>query len=113
MDRDSGSQPLVAGPVTILQRITNWFYATRDHWKRGVLMLLYVLAFSLVKLAVTLIALFQFGYILITGGPNDLVRGFGASLAVFTGELVAFLVCAEDQPPFPFREWPRQPPPAM
>jgi len=113
MDRDSGPQPLVAGPVTILQRITNWFYATRDHWKRGVLMLLYVLAFSLVKLAVTLIALFQFGYILITGGPNHLVRDFGASLAIFTEELVAFLVCADDQPPFPFKEWPRQSPPGV
>jgi hypothetical protein len=111
MDRDSGPQPQVAGPVTTLQRVKDWFYATRDHWKRGVLMLLYVLTFSLIKLAVTLIALFQFGYILITGGPNRLVRDFGASLAIFTEELVAFLVCADDHPPFPFKEWPRQPPP--
>jgi hypothetical protein len=111
MDRDSGPQPQVAGPVTTLQRVKDWFYATRDHWKRGALMLLYILAFSVIKLAVTLIAIFQFGYILITGGSNRLVRDFGASLAIFTEELVAFLVCADDQPPFPFKEWPRQAPP--
>jgi hypothetical protein len=92
---------------TLMQRAGDWFYATRNHWKRGLLMLLYILAFSLVKLAVTLIAIFQFGYILITGGPNGLVRDFGASLALFTGDLVAFLVCADERPPFPFREWPR------
>jgi Domain of unknown function (DUF4389) len=92
---------------TLMRRVGDWFYATRNHWKRGLLMLLYVLAFSLVKLMVTLIAVFQFGYILITGGPNRLVRDFGASLALFTGDLVAFLVCAEERPPFPFREWPR------
>ena len=62
---------------------------------------------GLIKLAVALIAVFQFRYILITGGPNALVRDFGASLALFTGELVAYLVCADDQPPFPFRAWPR------
>jgi hypothetical protein len=92
---------------TLMQRVGDWFYATRNHWKRGLLMLLYVLVLSLVKLAVTLIALFQFGYILITGGPNGLVRDFGASLALFTGDLVAFLVCADERPPFPFTEWPR------
>jgi hypothetical protein len=98
---------------TLIQRVGNWFHTTRDHWKRGLLMLLYVLAFSLIRLAVILIALFQFGYILITGGPNALVRDFGAALAQFTGEIVAFLVCADDQPPFPFREWPRPPRPEV
>jgi hypothetical protein len=96
---------------TLMQRVGDWFYATRDHWKRGVLMLLYILAFSLIRLAVILIAIFQFGYILITGGPNGLVRDFGASLALFTEELVAFLVCADPNPPFPFRDWPRPSPP--
>jgi len=96
---------------TLMQRVGDWFYATRDHWKRGVLMLLYILAFSLIRLAVILIAIFQFGYILITGGPIGLVRDFGASLAIFIEEMVAFLVCADSEPPFPFREWPRQSPP--
>jgi len=105
---DNDLQPRSATRAdTLTQRVGDWFYATRNHWKRGLLMLLYILAFSLVKLAVTLIAIFQFGYILITGGPNGLVRDFGASLALFTGDLVAFLVCADEQPPFPFREWPR------
>jgi hypothetical protein len=107
MDQENGPRPPAPGPGTTLQRMTDWFYANRNHWKRGLLMLLYILALSLVKLAVTLIAIFQFGYILITGSPNGLVRDFGASLALFTGDLVAFLVCAEERPPFPFREWPR------
>jgi len=64
------------GPVradTLMQRVGDWFYATRDHWKRGVLMLLYILAFSLIRLAVILIAIFQFGYILFSELVNPLV----------------------------------------
>jgi hypothetical protein len=111
MDVNNGQPGPTTRADTVMQRVGDWFYATRDHWKRGLLMLLYILAFSLVKLAVTLIAIFQFGYILITGAPNGLVRDFGASLALFTGDLVAFLVCAEERPPFPFRDWPRLSPP--
>jgi len=107
MEENKGQPPQIVTSDTLAQRVADWFVATQDHWKRGVLMLLYVLALGLIKLAVTLIAVFQFGYILITGGPNALVRDFGASLALFTGELVAYLVCADDQPPFPFRAWPR------
>jgi hypothetical protein len=107
MDVNNGRPDPTTRADTLTQRVGDWFYATRNHWKRGLLMLLYVLVLSLVKLAVTLIALFQFGYILITGGPNGLVRDFGASLALFTGDLVAFLVCADERPPFPFTEWPR------
>lgn len=111
--RVNDGPPSPAGQTdTLMRRVGDWFYATRDHWKRGLLMLLYVLAFSLVKLAVTLMAVFQFGHILIMGAPNGLVRDFGASLAQFTGEMVAFLVCAEERPPFPFRDWPRPSPPA-
>jgi hypothetical protein len=109
------SQDQPQGPTgaaaTPMQRAGDWFHATRDHWKRGLLMLLYVLVFGLIKLAVSLIALFQFGYILITGGPNAPVRDFGASLALYTADLIDFLVCADERPPFPFREWPRPPRP--
>ena len=105
-DSNEQPSPKIQGD-SLAQRVANWFSATRDHWKRGLLMLLYILTLGLIKLAVTLIAVFQFGYILITGGPNRLISDFGASLAIFTGELVAFLVCADEQPPFPFKDWPR------
>ena len=112
MDDQAHHQRPASGLGTLLQRVGDWFYATRHHWKRGLLMLLYILAFSVVKLVITLIAIFQFGSILITGSPNGVVRDFGESLALFTEELVAFLVCADEYPPFPFREWPRPSRPA-
>ena len=107
MDDQPGPATRASQAENLIQRVGDWFHATRDHWKRGLLMLLYILAFGLIRLAVTLIAVFQFGYILLTGAPNGLVREFGASLAQFTGEMVAFLVCADPEPPFPFRAWPR------
>jgi len=111
MDENNAQPGAATSAGTLMQRVRDWFYATRHHWKRGLLMLLYVLVLGLIKLVATLIAIFQLGYILIFGTPNAMVRDFGASLAVFTGQLIAFLVCADDRPPFPFSDWPRPTPP--
>lgn len=96
-----------------LDRAADWVLANRSNWVRGLLMLAFVFVLGLVKLLVGFMALFQFGALLITGQPNEQVRSFGGSLAVYTGEIVAYLTCATDRAPFPFREWPRPPRPEL
>jgi hypothetical protein len=90
-----------------LQRTTDWIVANRSVWLRGLLMLALFFVFWLVKLVVGLIALFQFGSLLLTGQTNSQLRVFGASLALYSHDIVAYLTCASERLPFPFTEWPR------
>jgi hypothetical protein len=88
------------------QRAREWFHGNRSNWLRGLLMLAFFVVFGLVKALVGLMALFQFGSLLVAGQPNPRLVRFGASLAVYNRELVEYLVCAREAPPFPFSDWP-------
>ena len=90
-----------------MRLIRDWLYARRSHWLRAILMLGFFFVLSLLKLLVSLIALFQFGAILVTGQANAHLGRFGGSLAFYASDLVAYLTCATDELPFPFAEWPR------
>ena len=70
-------------------------------------MLGFFLVFGLVRLVVGFIALFQFGFLLFAGAPNERLSRFGASLSLYTYDLVEYLTCADDRLPFPFSPWPR------
>jgi len=87
----------------------DWVAANRSHWLRGLLMLAFFLVLWAVRLVVAVAALFQLGALLLTGAPNEQVSRFGASLALYTAEIVAYLTCASDALPFPFGRWPRAP----
>lgn len=91
-----------------LDQATEWVAANRSTWLRGLLMLLFVIVFELVKLVVGLTALVQFIVMLVTGAPNEPLRRLGAGLAVYSEEIVAFLTCATEQTPFPFGPWPQR-----
>jgi hypothetical protein len=93
-------------PTGGMRRASDWVLANRSNWLRGLLMLAFFFVLSLVKLVVTLMALFQFGSLLITGVPNGRLSRFGAGLAVYTCDLVDYLTCASERLPFPFSEWP-------
>ena len=59
------------------------------------------------KLVAGLIALFQFGSLLLTRQTKSQLRVLGASLALYGHDIVACLTCASERLPFPFTEWPR------
>lgn len=73
---------------------------------RGALMLLFLILTSLARYVTIVIALLQFGWLLVTGAPNVWLRGFGASLAVWIAETTRFLSAASDEKPFPWKSWP-------
>jgi len=85
----------------------DWVYTNRSHWMRGLLMIAFFFVLGLVKLLIGLMALFQFGSLLLTGEPNGRLRRLGGSLAIYTSDLAAYLTCASEELPFPFSEWPR------
>lgn len=104
---DQARTGLAERATLALRQAGDWVAANRSHWLRGLLMLAFLLVLWVVRLVVALAALFQFGALLITDAPNEQVRRFGASLALYTAEIVAYLTCASEQIPFPVGRWPR------
>ena len=94
-------------PSSSIQRTMDWVVANRSNWVRGLLMLAFYFVLWLLKLLVSLIALFQFGFLLLTRRPNVSLQTFGASLAFYAHDVVAYLTCASERLPFPFSDWPR------
>lgn len=79
---------------------------------RGALMLLFLVLTSLARYATIVIALIQFGWMVVTGSPNVWLRGFGASLAVWIADTTRFLSAVSDDKPFPWKPWPEVKPEA-
>lgn len=107
MSDEAGSETAERRLYGRARQAKDWVLANRSNWLRGLLMLAFFFVLGLVKLLVGLVALFQFGSLLLAAGPNDRLARFGSALSLYTGELVAFLTCAQDRAPFPFSEWPR------
>jgi hypothetical protein len=78
----------------------------RDVWMRGVLMLLFMIAFSLGVWLLNFLAIVQFLWLLFAREPNQLVARFGNSLSMWLAEIGRFLICVTDDKPFPWRPWP-------
>lgn len=80
--------------------------ASRETWLRLVFMLLLVVAFNVTEAVVVAVVVFQFLAKLVTGKPNDRLRGFGGSLGAYLRDIVAYLAFQSDDKPFPFSSWP-------
>ena len=79
----------------------------RPLWKRGLLMLLFVIAFGLAQMLLNALAIVQFVWLLVKREPNQPVAGFGMSLSKWLADVAQFLTCATDERPFPWRSWPQ------
>jgi len=79
----------------------------RPVWKRGLLMLLFVIAFGLAQMLLNALAIVQFVWLLVKREPNQPVAGFGMSLSKWLADVAQFLTCATDERPFPWRPWPQ------
>lgn len=79
-----------------------------DHapWKRGLLMLFFLIAFGIAEMLLWIAAILQFLCILFGRGPNGRIAGFGASFAVWVGQVARYLSAASHALPYPFAAWP-------
>jgi hypothetical protein len=75
-------------------------------WKRGLLMLLFAVAFGVGQGLLVLLAVVQFFWLLFTGEANQFLVRFGSSLSVWFADAARFLSCVTDQIPFPWKHWP-------
>jgi Domain of unknown function (DUF4389) len=80
--------------------------ATRDVWLRGLVMLLYMIAFAFGVWVLNFVAIAQFFWLLFVRQPNPFIAHFGNSLSAWLAEIGRFLTAATDERPFPWRPWP-------
>ena len=76
-------------------------------WRRGGIALLLLIAVEIGQFLMNVTAIVQFGWMLFTGRPNDLLRDFGQSLSRWLRQAAAFVTCASEERPFPWAPWPR------
>jgi hypothetical protein len=80
--------------------------ASADIWKRGLLMLLFIVAFAVAHALLNLLAVVQFFWLLFAKESNQFLLRFGKSLATWFADVTRFLSCATDEKPFPWKDWP-------
>ncbi len=77
-------------------------------WKRGLLILLFAIIYSISEVVLAAIVLFQFGSQLFTGRINDKLYRFSCGLTAYFYQLVQFFTYRSDLKPYPFSEWPSE-----
>jgi hypothetical protein len=77
------------------------------HWMRLLLMLLmYIILFSLVQFIVTISMLVQWVLVLFTGEPNSRLWFFTRGLNRYSYQILEFLNFNSELRPFPLSDWP-------
>lgn len=80
-------------------------------WLRVLYMILFGVAFYVAEFVLVVVAVVQLVVKLISGSTLARLDTFGAQLAVYMRELVAFLTFASEAKPFPLAPWPDAAPP--
>lgn len=75
-------------------------------WLRGLYMLMFLVFYSVAKIIIFAIILFQFVLTVITGKTNERLVKLGLSLSTYSYQILTFLTFNTDYHPYPFGEWP-------
>ena len=78
----------------------------RAIWIRGAYALLFLVAFEVAQIVLNLLAVVQFGFLVVTRRHNGHLERFGRSLAIWQAQVTGFVSCVTEDKPFPFAPWP-------
>jgi Domain of unknown function (DUF4389) len=93
-----------------MEEITRQRLIRSKIWIRGLYMLIFVIAYSIAKLIIVFLVIFQFLAILFTGRANEPLLQFGKNLSVYFLEILEFQTFNTELRPFPFSPWPDEEP---
>ncbi|HXH72872.1 MAG TPA: DUF4389 domain-containing protein, partial [Mariprofundaceae bacterium] len=79
-------------------------------WMRLLFMLLFAVLYSVAEMVLTVVVIFQFLSVLITGRKNAKVLSLGAQLATYAYQVFSYLTYNSEERPFPFADWPADKP---
>ncbi len=77
---------------------------------RGLFMLVVFVFYHVAELVVLTVAVFQFGWLLITRQQNEPLQTLGEGLSRYIYQAMRFLTFNSEEKPFPFSDWPGSPP---
>jgi len=75
-------------------------------WKRALYMLIFSIVRALAEGVVTIVAIFQFVTLLVTGSANEPLLKFGTNLSAYIYQIMQFLTFNSEEHAFPFSDWP-------
>ncbi|MBE9504793.1 MAG: DUF4389 domain-containing protein [Proteobacteria bacterium] len=81
-------------------------------WVRGLYMILFAVIYSIAKIVVIAITVFQFAMMLFTGNCNERLLKLGQNVSTFIYQTMMFLMFNSEEKPYPFAPWPEGPPQA-
>ena len=75
-------------------------------WLRGFYILLFLVFYSVAKIVIFAIIIFQFILTVLTGKTNARLVQLGLSLSTYSYQILTFLTFNSDYHPYPFGAWP-------
>lgn len=78
----------------------------REIWKRGLLMLVFLICFVIGHTLVNVIAVVQFIWLAVYMERNEALARFGAALGLWLADAARYLSVATEDKPFPWAAWP-------
>jgi len=75
-------------------------------WLRGLYILLFLVLYSVAKVVIFAIIIFQFLLTVFTGKTNERLVKLGQSLSTYSYQILTFLTFNTNYHPYPFGVWP-------
>jgi len=77
-------------------------------WKRGLIMLVFLVLFGIAETILAVIAVAQVLWTAFTGKPNVALVDFGSMLGEWAREVTQYQSMKSDTRPFPWGDWPKE-----
>ncbi len=87
--------------------------ASKSTWMRAIFMLFFLAVISMTEFVIYSLVILQFITMLLSRKANERLIEFGRDLSIFVYNIFLFLTFNSDQKPFPFSDWPGNPPGAV
>lgn len=91
----------MAMEAALKQRLTS-----RNLWTRAIYMVLFFVAYLVAEFILTVLVIFQFLVILLTGQANEPLLKLGNNLSTYVYQILQFVTFNSEEQPFPFAAWP-------
>ena len=80
----------------------------KEKWLKALFVLIFGLMSYVIQIAVWVIAVVQFLFLLFSGSANRRLTEFGESLSMYIYQITLFLTFSSEEKPFPFGELPKK-----
>ncbi len=80
---------------------------SQSTWIRGLYILIYAIFYTVAKIVIFAIIVFQFLLKLFTGETNERLRKLGQGLSTYIYQILQYMNFNSDYQPYPFGAWPK------